>query len=335
MFFSENFYYTRIRFAPTDIPFLHLREHVERTVYRYYGASLPYNISLDTPATEMQYLTTEQALADVPYFAANFTRPNLPHIDLTPSSTPWIFIGGSYPGMRAAFMRNIYPSTIYASYASSAPVEARIDMSVYFEQVYRGMNAYGFGNCTQDIHAAINYIDRQLSNPESAAALKIAFFGRNADGNSNGAFADALTTIYYNWQGYGVDGGNQGLRAFCDWISTDPATNATSGAAGWSGSKGANYTVQRWSSWPQMVVLANQYLFSDCEGPVMGNTNTSAPACQLQERVPQPDGISWTWQYCTQWGMFGLDLFAFLHRYHNPRFRFCLTSFSRIRCYVP
>ena len=267
----------------------------------------------------MQYLSTEQALADVPYFAANFTRPNLRHIDLTPESTPWIFIGGSYPGMRAAFMRNMYPDTIYASYASSAPVEARIDMSVYYEQVYRGLNAYGFGNCTQDIHAAINYVDDQLSSPTTAAALKIAFLGRNADTNSNGAFADALTTIFYNWQGYGVDGDFQGLRYFCNWISTDPATNTTSSADGWAKTKGANFTVNRWLSWPQMPSLVNEYYLSDCEGPVTGNATTSAPTCQLQERVPQPDGISWTWQYCTQWGMLDFDVPAFF--YHCQHFR--------------
>lgn len=63
----------------------------------------------------LKYLTTEQALADIPYFAANFSRLNHPDFDLTPRGTPWIMIGGSYPGIRAAITRNKYPDTIFAA----------------------------------------------------------------------------------------------------------------------------------------------------------------------------------------------------------------------------
>lgn len=90
--------------------------------HRFHGKSTPYNITLDTPASAFEFLTTEQALADVAKFAWNFGRHELPNVDLTPASTPWIFIGGSYPGMRAAFMRQFHPSTIHVGYASSAPV---------------------------------------------------------------------------------------------------------------------------------------------------------------------------------------------------------------------
>lgn len=33
---------------------------------RYYGKSTPFNITLETPAEQMQWLNTAQALADVP-----------------------------------------------------------------------------------------------------------------------------------------------------------------------------------------------------------------------------------------------------------------------------
>lgn len=266
--------------------------------HRYYGTSVPVNITLDTPPEAFRYLTTEQSLADVVTFASNFSRPDI-HKDLTPAGTPWVFVGGSYPGMRAAFMREFYPDTITASFASSAPVEAKVDMSVYFEPVYRGMNAYGFGNCTADIHAAILYMDKLMESPAAAATLKEQFLGRGAANNSNPTFADALTTIFYQWQGYGVEGGSLGLRAFCDYIETDPATNATAPAEGWAASKGANYTIARWASFPYFYQEVNSYMTTDCEGPFVTNKTAAPTDCNLDLRFEDPASISWTWQYCT------------------------------------
>ncbi|KAL4976052.1 hypothetical protein BDW66DRAFT_136038 [Aspergillus desertorum] len=75
-------------------------------------------------------------------------------------------IGWFYPGTRAASARNEYPDTIFASFATSAPVQALINMSVYHEQIYRSMVANGICNCASDIHAALEYIDNQLSHEE-------------------------------------------------------------------------------------------------------------------------------------------------------------------------
>lgn len=108
--------------------------------------------------------------------------------------------------MRAAFVREKYPETIFASFSSSAPVQAQVDMSIYFEQVYRGLNALGFSNCTADIHAAVNYIDDQLASPASAAAIKKTFLGKGADKNSNEGLADVLTYIFYSFQSYEIEG---------------------------------------------------------------------------------------------------------------------------------
>ena len=167
--------------------------------HRFYGESTPVNISLKTPAKAFKYLTTEQALADVAAFADKFSRRNISY-DLTPAGTPWIFFGGSYPGMRAAFIRDRYPDTILASFASSAPVQAAVDMSFYFDPVYDGMIKYGWGNCTKDIMAGIKAIDDLLEIPAEAAKLKLQFFGRGADKSSNAGFADALATLFANWQ---------------------------------------------------------------------------------------------------------------------------------------
>jgi hypothetical protein len=271
--------------------------------HRFYGNSTPTPIDVNTPAEAFEFLTTEQSLADVERFAKQFSRKNI-NVTLTPDKTPWVFVGGSYPGMRAAFMRNMYPDTIYASWASSAPVQASIDQSFYFDPVWRGMNAKGFGNCTKDIQAAVRYMDKVMdTDKRGAAKLKQQFLGLGAEKNSHATFADALTTIFYVWQSYGVEGGSSGLRRFCDYIETDPVSKAVAPKEGWSKSKGAKWTVDRWASYPTFTPLVNSYLETECSG----SANTTGD-CDLNRRFTDPASISWTWQYCTQWGKFPLPV---------------------------
>lgn len=263
------------------------------------GNSTPYNISIDTPAENFRYLTTHQALADVVAFAHQFERKNISEA-LVPLITPWIFIGGSYSGMRAAFMRELYNWTIYASLASSAPVQAQIDLSSYFEPVYRGLAHHGYGNCTKDIHAAISYIDHILDTNETAAEkLKDQFLGRRAVKSSHGGFADALAAQFFWWQGSGVrdDQTGAGLGSFCDYLSFNPATNKTSSAKGWAAKKGAKFVVDRWASHPRFVEVVNESYGTDCSG------NTTIADCDLDRRSDDPETITWMWQYCTEWGM--------------------------------
>jgi hypothetical protein len=71
-------------------------------------------------------------MEDVVVFAKNFTLASKPEQDFRPNNVPWIFIGGSYPGMRAAYMRIRNPEVIYASLSSSAPVEVQEDFWQYW-----------------------------------------------------------------------------------------------------------------------------------------------------------------------------------------------------------
>lgn len=275
--------------------------------HRYYGDSLPYNISLHMKPEHLQYLNNKQALADIPFFAANFTRGNYSDVDLTPSGTPWVMVGGSYSGMRSAFTRHLYPDTIYASYASSAPVEARIDMSVYFDQVYDGLVAYGHSNCTRDIQAALEYIDQQLSHSEStAASIKQKFFGEGAEKNSNGDFSAALVIIYNYFQSYGMGGGVGSLESFCEHMETDPKTSAAAPPQGFAQSRGKKYAAERYASWPVFTQLVNMNLDTNCK-----KLEASEPlSCDLSQPSSDPDSISWTWQYCTEWGFFQTNNFG-------------------------
>jgi hypothetical protein len=270
------------------------------------GNSTPELIDVNTPPEAFRFLTTEQSLADVDVFAKQFKRKNI-NYTLTPDKTPWIFVGGSYPAMRAAFMRDKYPDTIYASYASSAPVQASVDQSFYFEPIWRGLNKYGFGNCSKDIQAAVRYMDRVMDTDRTAAAnLKNQFLGLGASNNSHATFADALTTIFATWQSYGVEGGTMGLRRFCDWIETDPESRKLGPAEGWAKSKGAKFTVDRWADYPWFTSNVNTYLETTCSG-----RDNIAGVCDLNRKFTDPAMISWTWQYCTQWGESSSPSFSF------------------------
>jgi pimeloyl-ACP methyl ester carboxylesterase len=265
--------------------------------HRFYGNSTPGGpININTTSESFRFLNTEQSLADVAAFASQFSLKNRGiNATLTPETTPWVFVGGSYPGMRAAFMREKYPDTIYASYASSAPVQASVDQSFYFEPIWRGMQKYGFGNCSRDIQAATRYIDGVFDSRDKTAAdqLKIMFLGKGAEKNSHATFADALTTIFATWQSYGVEGGNTGLRQFCDWIES---TNTTTSAQA-PNQKKIPQAVQRWASYKYFAPNVNSYMETNCSGKA-----DVAGDCDLDRRFTDPASISWTWQYCTQWG---------------------------------
>ncbi|PKX93344.1 putative serine peptidase, family S28 [Aspergillus novofumigatus IBT 16806] len=273
---------------------------------RYYGGSLPFPVSQDMPVGHLKYLTTKQALADIPYFAANFSRPNHPDIDLTPRGAPWVMIGGSYPGIRAAFTRNKYPDTIFAAYASSAPVQAQLDMSVYYEQIYRAMVANGYSNCTKDIQAALKYIDDQLSNEETSASIKRLFLGDDAENNSNADFTTALVALYGPFQAHGIWSGNQSLHNFCNYLELDPATNQSAGPEGLSPIYGNQYVAERWAAYPYFISLVNRMYGTNCNG-----LNASEPlSCDFSQTNTTPELISWTWQYCTEWGFFQSNNFG-------------------------
>jgi len=97
--------------------------------HRYYGQSSPYPINRNTTSEQLRWLTTEQALKDFVVFANKFkwkvggegtTCNNTVGglvgkvVNLHPKRTPWIHIGGSYPGIRAAMLRDRYPETVFA-----------------------------------------------------------------------------------------------------------------------------------------------------------------------------------------------------------------------------
>ncbi|XP_014562677.1 hypothetical protein COCVIDRAFT_83483 [Bipolaris victoriae FI3] len=264
--------------------------------HRMYGKSVPAGFHNDTSLDRFKYLTVEQALADVDAFAKQFS---LPYINATLSAdhTPWVFIGASYSGGRAAWVRNKYPDSIYASWAASPTVEGMVDLSSYFDAIWAGMNYYGFGNCSQDIHAAIQYIDHIMdTNPQATAKLKEQFLGVGNGNASNSDFVWALEDLYNDWQRYGMNGHSFSLRKFCDMLETDPRTNRTAPKDGWAPTKGVKSVVDKWA-----VYRGNLNAAANAQ---CANNGTSSNNCSSDDQTVDPNYVSWRWQACTEWGYF-------------------------------
>jgi len=161
--------------------------------HRYYGLSMPIPFVLENGTTVdpvtcaslpnkctneplggadgYKYHTVEQALEDVVYFAQNVALPGYSAEEndlLSARNTPWIFMGGSYPGCRAAWVRARNPETFYASWASSGPVEAMYDGSPYTDAIYRALSP----TCAADVTAVIGYVDEVLDGKHGSDALQ-------------------------------------------------------------------------------------------------------------------------------------------------------------------
>ncbi|KAH8151395.1 uncharacterized protein LAJ45_04597 [Morchella importuna] len=128
--------------------------------HRFYGKSypstLPATISPDDIAGYLSFLTVEQALEDAAVFARTFKWKNAV---TSPGQVPWIFVGGSYPGARAAWARKRNPEIWYASLASSAVVESASQNPWYFELQLKAMRENGFKPCADDLVAMAKWID--------------------------------------------------------------------------------------------------------------------------------------------------------------------------------
>lgn len=143
--------------------------------HRFYGNSSPY--PLDSKSTDVdkqaayQYLNTEQALEDTVYFATHFEHPASVGLDayLKPHETPWIWIGGSYPGQRAAMVRRRNPDIFFASYSSSAALEVRTNLPEYYLHISRDLPQV----CRDVVHYAVRSLDKILKDGSWLAKTKL------------------------------------------------------------------------------------------------------------------------------------------------------------------
>jgi hypothetical protein len=125
--------------------------------HRFYGMSQP---TADWSTENLQYLTPDQGLADLAYFATNKSREfsekfGIPH-------RRWIAVGGSYPGAMSAWFRYKYPHVAFASLSSSGVVNAIHDYHQYDEQVFNSTAKSGV-ECPERFIKFTQYVESQVN----------------------------------------------------------------------------------------------------------------------------------------------------------------------------
>lgn len=280
--------------------------------HRYYGGldegSYPFAINSSTgellePAG-YKFLNTEQALEDTVYFANNFEAPAGINASLAPNVTPWVWLGGSYPGIRGAQLRIRNPETFFATWASSAPTEAAVDMWTYYAQAERSMTR----NCSADFTAITRYVDNVLANgtSEEASTLKKELLtaieasptnltpsvsNQDIEELDNPSAGSLLLTPLNFYQYYGFQ---QSVAPFCDILETQNRTNiSTTDNGGVSKAiapaSGLALEFNISTAWNAFLVALVETNYDEIESP--------SPPDLVQ-------GFSWTYQYCSEYGFY-------------------------------
>lgn len=123
--------------------------------HRYWGESSPFQT---LTVKNLQHLTLRNSIKDLSYFANNLALPFDDSGSSSPSEAPWVYSGGSYAGALAGWSAALDPGTIWAYHGTSGVVESVGDFWEYFTPVLEATPQ----NCSKDIHAVIDHVDRVL-----------------------------------------------------------------------------------------------------------------------------------------------------------------------------
>jgi len=230
-------------------------------------------------------------LEDVVFFASHFSPTTGVAANQTkslhPSDTPWIWLGGSYPGIRGALLRVRNPEIIYATWASSAPVQAQIDMASYYAAAERSMTR----NCSADWIAVTKYVDSVLATGSQKDISDLKFdllsahmggsrsFNRStSDALSNEAAANFLLDPLDFYQYYGFQAS---VLPFCNILETQ------------------NFTRPATETGLAVTLNSSQKAF---DAFLVGIASLDYASIPFSDD-PVADR-SWMWQYCSEYGFY-------------------------------
>nr|XP_048697125.1 lysosomal Pro-X carboxypeptidase isoform X2 [Caretta caretta] len=140
--------------------------------HRYYGESLPFGNKSYSDSKHLNYLTSEQALADFAILIQHL-KETIPGA----LNAPVIAIGGSYGGMLAAWFRMKYPHVVVGALAASAPIwqfEDLVPCGTFYTIVTNDFKKSG-QRCSESILNSWGAINRVSSTDEGLKWLSSAF----------------------------------------------------------------------------------------------------------------------------------------------------------------
>ncbi|XP_001954823.3 putative serine protease K12H4.7 [Drosophila ananassae] len=134
------------------------------TEHRFFGKSIPIT-PLSTENLE-KYQNVNQALADVINVIQTLKEEG------KYKDSKVVISGCSYSGAMAAWIRKLYPDIIVGSWASSAPIVAKVDFKDYFKVVGESYQTLGGQYCYDLIDNATSYYEDLFANGKGDQAKK-------------------------------------------------------------------------------------------------------------------------------------------------------------------
>jgi len=270
--------------------------------HRYYGKSFPVP-DLTTP--NMRFLSTEQALAEVDYFARNVKFEGI-DADLTAPNTPWVVYGGSYAGAQAAFLRVVYPETFWGAISSSGVTVAIYDYWQYFEPA----RLYGPPDCMKNTQLLIDVVDGILirqNDTSKVQALKDVFGMGGVTDNRD--FAGQITGVYglqsTNWD---PEENSPSWFNYCQNITAEepagenlrPAVAELVSAAGYTNDTAVQNITLNAIAWLNSTALSGWRRSNRTQDSYFTQLNVTA--LQQYTSIEDYGAVSWSYQVCTEWG---------------------------------
>ncbi|KAI9444475.1 peptidase S28 [Lactarius indigo] len=249
--------------------------------HRFYGLSNPYP---DLSVASLKYLTIDQAINDLVFFAKNVTLPFPGGDKVSPMYAPWVLVGGSYSGTLAVAV--VHPDVFWAGYASSAVVQSIVDFWQYFEPVRQYMPQ----NCSNDVQRVIAHWDEIIDSGNETALNELkTSFGMGEVVHVDDV-VNELSFPLSLWQLLSPSSGGGRFYDFCDALEVNNGIPAPE--RGW----GLGHALTAWANYSKELLSTSDN--SDC----LSTYNTSQ-SYWTSTAVDNADR-SWFWTVCTEMGFF-------------------------------
>ncbi|KAI0480961.1 peptidase S28 [Xylariaceae sp. FL0804] len=265
--------------------------------HRYWGESSPFD---ELTVQNLQYLTLENAIKDMTYFANNFAAPFDRANRSTARDAPWVFTGGSYPGALAGWIASTDPGTFWAYYGTSGVVEAVGNFWQYFVPVLEATPR----NCSADLVAVVEHVDATLlrGSPAAKRALKEPFGLADLEDADFGAAIENGPWTWQSGQFYSqpLDGYTPYYQ-FCDYVENAwPGSNVTAGPSG-VGLTRALAGYAKWFTELELPGLCESYgYFSGANNTeCLQGLNASNPIYH-DLAVNNTGNRQWNWMLCNE-----------------------------------